>query len=714
MRLLITGLLATALSAQIFSGFGGGAGTGAPAPAANGFQAWLSTSFVARSLQPGTGIIITNANGVAGNPIISIDGGAVLQGTTVQAGALIYAAGAGTGTAQTATLSPALGAYSTGMQVLFRPSVANTGALTLNLGPSAVAVLSPVGAPLVAGQLEVGPAYWLFFDGAAFRVVAAFGTRTVFGRTGDVVGTESDYQAFYPRLSQTYADPAWIGSLAFAKTTGLVPLGRLAICAEGQIPKISGGAWVCAADGGGGGGTDASALITGTVAAARGGAGTVNGLLKANGAGTVSAAVAGVDYQLPGGGATFPCAPTFASSVGTVAACDYTSGRLKITPNASPITTTVTSAIAGGSIWFGFNAAGVAIAAHNLTTVTCSGCTALGGQTDFPSDVVFRVATWTVNASATITAQADHRSVFSADTVIGINGVAVSRDIATGVVTISGPGAGGGGGQMKRTVITASGTWTKPATVARVFVRVWAGGSGGKTGASGEPGGGGGSGGGMAQGWCEVSADVAVTIGAGGAGGVPSGSAFLYNDGGDGGDSSFGGCLVALGARSAGTLGRSSGAPGYRSGANAGPYYNGDAARPGAITSLLGTGATTIVTTLTGSQFGFNGVDGAPGFHAAREDQGAAGGSGTASSGTAGGWAIGGGAGGGAGASGAGSLGFGGISQLGGNGGSGGGSGIACTAGSIPGGGGGGGSSVPSKQAGCAGARGEVHVYYVE
>jgi len=42
--------------------------------------------------------------------------------------------------------------------------------------------------------------------------------------------------------------------------------------------------------------SNASNLISGTVAAARGGAGTVNGLMKANGSGAVSAAVAGTDY----------------------------------------------------------------------------------------------------------------------------------------------------------------------------------------------------------------------------------------------------------------------------------------------------------------------------------------------------------------------------------------------------------------------------------
>jgi hypothetical protein len=44
---------------------------------------------------------------------------------------------------------------------------------------------------------------------------------------------------------------------------------------------------------------NASNLSSGTVAAARGGAGTVNGIMKANGSGVVSAATAGTDFTLP-------------------------------------------------------------------------------------------------------------------------------------------------------------------------------------------------------------------------------------------------------------------------------------------------------------------------------------------------------------------------------------------------------------------------------
>ncbi|SCY94925.1 hypothetical protein [Flavobacterium caeni] len=40
---------------------------------------------------------------------------------------------------------------------------------------------------------------------------------SVFGRIGNIVALESDYQAFYVRLTQVYNNPIWIGSLAKSK-----------------------------------------------------------------------------------------------------------------------------------------------------------------------------------------------------------------------------------------------------------------------------------------------------------------------------------------------------------------------------------------------------------------------------------------------------------------------------------------------------------------
>lgn len=68
---------------------------------------------------------------------------------------------------------------------------------------------------------------------------------------------------------------------------------------------------------------NASNLTTGTVAAARGGAGTVSGIMKANGSGTVSAASAGSDYLSPPSGTAILKANSGGALANATAGTDY-------------------------------------------------------------------------------------------------------------------------------------------------------------------------------------------------------------------------------------------------------------------------------------------------------------------------------------------------------------------------------------------------------
>ena len=66
---------------------------------------------------------------------------------------------------------------------------------------------------------EVGD--WIISDGSSWsKVDNTDAVSSVFGRTGNVSGIESDYQSFYPRLSQSYTNPTWISSLDWGKITG--------------------------------------------------------------------------------------------------------------------------------------------------------------------------------------------------------------------------------------------------------------------------------------------------------------------------------------------------------------------------------------------------------------------------------------------------------------------------------------------------------------
>lgn len=80
---------------------------------------------------------------------------------------------------------------------------------------------------------------------------------------------------------------------------------------------------------------------------------------------------------------------------------------------------------------------------------------------------------------------------------------------------------------------TTSGTWTQPAGVTTVYVKVWGAGGAGGAATSNPSSGGGGGGGGYTEGLVAVTTDVTVTVGTGGAGGGGTGAT--------GGTSSFAG-----------------------------------------------------------------------------------------------------------------------------------------------------------------------------
>lgn len=152
-------------------------------------------------------------------------------------------------------------------------------------------------------------------DPGANGVVARTGTnttaaRTITGTANQIIVTDGDGVGGNPTLSL----PATInvdtsGNAATATALGSDPAdcstgqyataidaGGNLTCAQVAYSQVSGAPSLAAVATSG----SASDLGSGTVAADRGGAGDVSGILKANGSGVVSAAAAGTDYLAPG------------------------------------------------------------------------------------------------------------------------------------------------------------------------------------------------------------------------------------------------------------------------------------------------------------------------------------------------------------------------------------------------------------------------------
>ncbi|KAB2773243.1 DUF2793 domain-containing protein [Brucella anthropi] len=90
-----------------------------------------------------------------------------------QSGKWNYAEAAGTANIITATLNPALIAYTAGLRINIKIASTNTGAVTLNInGLGAKEVVDRVGTSLSAGDLTLGEIVSVIYDGTRFRTVS--------------------------------------------------------------------------------------------------------------------------------------------------------------------------------------------------------------------------------------------------------------------------------------------------------------------------------------------------------------------------------------------------------------------------------------------------------------------------------------------------------------------------------------------------------------
>ncbi len=281
---------------------------------------------------------------------------------------------------------------------------------------------------------------------------------------------------------------------------------------------------------------------------------------------------------------------------------------------------------------------------------------------------------------------------------------------ATGATGTTGPTGPTGAAAIGTQTFLISGTFTPAAAITRVWVQVWGGGGGGAGGTTATNAGSGGGGGGYAEGWCATTpaSGVTVTIGAGGLAGA------VGAVGGSGGNSSFGSCLTATGALAQATT----------AAVATGGYDNRWAtliAVPNVSPLLYSKNTVAPTATASGACAASAGAN--PAWIPIVDSTGGCGAVGPVAdnAGTGGGVANKAGGGGGSGALGAATTraaGAGGLSAWGGNGGAGDGvtngtPNATCVAGTQPGGGGGGGAANAStRSAGCAGAAGEVIVWW--
>lgn len=205
-------------------------------------------------------------------------------------------------------------------------------------------------------------------------------------------------------------------------------------------------------------GTDASALTSGTVAAARGGAGSVSGLMKADGAGAVSAAAAGTDYVAPGGALGTP-------SGGNLANCTFPTLNQNTTGTASNITATSNSTLTDLSALtqVGLSTAGFVTtdAGGNLTGGAVSTGFALNTDT-ITADGTYSLVTYMPFAGTlTDIKQISCNSGGSVTLDFKLNGTGITGLTAVAVTSTAGDAAASGGNTFSKgdkLTVTASST----------------------------------------------------------------------------------------------------------------------------------------------------------------------------------------------------------------------------------------------------------------
>jgi hypothetical protein len=415
------------------------------------------------------------------------------------------------GTADVITIAAnqTLSAYYDGLVIAFEAAGTNTGAVTVNVDAlGAKSIVKPDGSAMAAGDIVSGSKVIIIYDGTNFQIVSAYidTTQSTLAENWatkiDGVVESSEYS------SKAYA----IGGTGVTDTAGKGAAKEWATAAEDDTVdgseysakhySIKSNASAVA--------SAASAVTAAASETAAAASETAAGVSETNAAASAVAAAASIGGVKVSTNDTTP---------GDLEAKILVSASLALTTQNDGANETRTIDVADGGI----------------------------GATELATNAVETIK---INDDAVTLAK---MASGTAGNIITYDASGDPAAVATGTVgqVLTSGGAGvaptmqdaAGGGLQSVQVFTASGTWTKPAGITKVRVRL-VGGGGGSAGCDSTGAGGSGAAGGYSEEFIDVSgtSSESVTIGAAGAAGS-SGN----NAGGAGGTTSFGAFLSATG-----------------------------------------------------------------------------------------------------------------------------------------------------------------------
>ena len=154
----------------------GAGSTGMTAPGSNGMVGWNGSATVARTITGGSGISITNGDGISGNPTVAADTTVVLSRATDQAGTdKSCASSDSAGTSYTCTLTPTLTGYTTNMVLYWTRTNGCTSGTSLQLNVDTLGAKSVYAADgstvLTTAECGANRRLILIYDGTNFRAV---------------------------------------------------------------------------------------------------------------------------------------------------------------------------------------------------------------------------------------------------------------------------------------------------------------------------------------------------------------------------------------------------------------------------------------------------------------------------------------------------------------------------------------------------------------